>query len=57
MGQGRLSDFGFNKEGLVFKRDKSPVKALCSSCGKQKWLNWVAGRKHLCDECKQFMTE
>jgi len=32
-----------------------PVKSMCYCCGKDKWLSWVVGGNHVCQECKDFL--
>ncbi|MCX6695202.1 MAG: hypothetical protein NTU61_02760 [Candidatus Altiarchaeota archaeon] len=34
-----------------------PVQSLCVCCGKNQWLTWVVNEKHVCDECKDFLSK
>lgn len=53
--QSSLDEFGFNESKKKFKKAKPPIQSLCVSCGKVKWLTWVAGDSHVCDECKKYI--
>jgi len=51
LGQSRLTEYGFPKQEEKVRRNERPIKSICVSCGKERWLNWVKGRTYLCDEC------
>ncbi|MBD3387726.1 MAG: hypothetical protein GF416_01645 [Candidatus Altiarchaeales archaeon] len=40
-----------------FRKSDFPVQAMCYCCGKDKWLNWVVDGNHVCDDCKDFLSE
>jgi len=51
LGQSKLEDYGFGRVERRVERDRKPIKSLCASCGRERWLNWIVAGKHLCDEC------
>jgi len=57
MHQSKLFEHGFERRGPSVEKDRSPVKAICISCGKERWLYWVVDGKHVCDECRRFMED
>jgi hypothetical protein len=34
-----------------------PVLAECSNCRQVRWLNWVQGEQHICDNCHDTSTQ
>jgi hypothetical protein len=36
-------------------RSGFPVQSLCYCCGKERWLSWVVGGNHVCQDCKDFL--
>jgi predicted transcriptional regulator len=42
-------------ESLDAKKSGFPVEAMCYCCGKERWLSWVVGGNHVCQECKDFL--
>ncbi|MFH1787840.1 MAG: hypothetical protein ABH834_00475 [Candidatus Altiarchaeota archaeon] len=49
--QSRLFEYGFERTRPVVERAQYPLEALCVSCGKSRWLNWVVDGVHVCDKC------
>ena len=45
-------------EGRVdVSKSDLPIQSMCVCCGKNRWLNWVVDEKHVCDDCKEYMSK
>jgi hypothetical protein len=40
---------------LSERRSEFPLQAMCYCCGKEKWLSWVVGGNHVCQDCRDFL--
>ncbi|MFH0861252.1 MAG: hypothetical protein V1921_08625 [Candidatus Altiarchaeota archaeon] len=56
MKQSRLTEHGFEKPRDRIRRESTPMKSLCVSCGKDKMLLWVVDGRRVCSECKEYLT-